>query len=183
MDAGAMRDRVELLNLESTAGRFEWVAAEKLWAKVELTGKRNLFSSIGIGARDAALTIRARPITLHQAIRYKGQHLFLTEITTPVRGWAEVKAALVEPILCRANAEVDDSGPTFPGVLTEKYLSFAQREPQVENTITYVLVTPKAVELPIESLVQVGNELMVVRAAHLLDPYKHEYEVERRFEP
>lgn len=183
MDAGELRERVELLTLAETADGFSWAVDRKLWAKVEITGKKNLFSAVGIGARDVKLTIRATSATLHHAIRYKGQHLFLTEITTPERGWMELRAALVDVVDCVAGMETSTPGPHFPGVRTEKYLGFVQRDPQTENTTRYVLVTPKAIDLAIGSLVQVADETLVVQVSHTLDAYKNEYEVGRSFEP
>lgn len=183
MDAGELRERVELLTLEETADGFAWTVSRKVWAKVEITGGKNLFSSVGIGARDVKLTVRAAGITLHHAIRYKGQHLFLAEITSPERGWLELRAALVDVVDCLASAEAPNPGPSFPAVRTEKYLGFVQREPQTENTARYVLVTPKAIDLAIGSLVQVADETLVVQVSHTLDAYKNEYEVGRSFEP
>lgn len=181
--AGDLRERVDVLELKPAEAGWAWEKVKTTWTAVEVTGKTNLFSRVGIGARDVALTMRRQRLTLCQALRWKGLHLFLTEVTEPKPGWMVVKAAIVAPVLCRSAVEEGPGGTVFPGVLTEKYLSSAQREPQTENTNTYVLVTPKVVTLELGSLVRVGDEPpMEVKIAHTLDAFKNEYEVGRRYE-
>lgn len=175
--AGALRERVELLGLTETAGGWEYIKYAEVWAAVELTGKTNLFSKIGIGARAAELTLRRRALTLHQAARWRGRHLFLSEITEPARGWLSVQAAVVEVTPCRADP--DEGGSAFPGVVTEKYLSHTQGAPMAYNVLRLVLVTPKAVRLRVGHLVELAGAPYEVKVPHELDPYKNEYEVER----
>ncbi len=182
MDAGEMRERVTILDLTNVGSDYQWTDGPTVWAKVELTGKTNLFSKVGIGARDVTITMRHRPLSLHQAIRWRGRHLFLTEILPPVGGYMEIKAAVVDVREWRA------LGLRFPAVATEKYLGYAQERPMVHSSIAYVLVTPKAVQLEASDLVSnldtdgVGGTY-VVHAAHLLDRWKNEYEIARREEP
>lgn len=112
------------------------------------------------------------PLSLHQAIRWRGLHLFLAEITEPVRGWMKIQAAVVELTECAAD------GMCFPGVLTEKYLAHAQETPMAVNASDYVLVTPKAVTLRAGRTAQIGEgRVMLVRTAHTADPWKNEYDV------
>ena len=49
--------------------------------------------------------------------------------------------------------------------------------PYSTNIITYVLVTPKAVTLQRGSVVSVNGTDYAVLLAHVLDPYKNEYEI------
>lgn len=182
--ANLLREKVELLELVETAEGWEWQKAGETWAGVELTGKSCLFSKLGIGARAAGVTIRRRELTLHQAMRWRGMHLFLSEITEPERGWLDVAAAVVEVTRCRARAP--EPGPEFPAALTEKYVGHAQGMPMDTLTTTYVLVTPKCIGLTIGGLVEVGiagetpGEAYQVTAHHVLDPWKNEYEVKRK---
>lgn len=166
-------------------GEWQWVKHSEIWAGVELTGKTTLFSRLGIGARAAEIALRKRALTLHQAIRWRGMHLFLSEITEPERGWLNVQAAVVEVTRCREIAGLS-LGPTFPAVLTEKYLAHAQERPMASNTSDYVLVLPKAVKLTPGRTVEVGVptpeeggavRVMLVRTAHTTDPFKNEYDV------
>ena len=194
IDAGDLSERLELLELRETeAGTWEWVGIGRLWAQVEVDGGKNLFSSIGIGARNAKLVLRTRPLTLHQALRWKEQHLFLTGITKLDRMHLSVQAALVEPVGCLATRTEDTVGEagrpttaetmrlTFPGVLTEKYARYEREETHAEGETGYVLVTPKAITLKAGDLVTVqegpGKDKYHVTARHVLDPYKNEYEI------
>ena len=194
IDAGDLSERLELLELRETeAGTWEWVGIGRLWAQVEVDGGKNLFSSIGIGARNAKLVLRTRPLTLHQALRWKEQHLFLTGITKLDRMHLSVQAALVEPVGCLATRTEDTVGEagrptpaetmrlTFPGVLTEKYARYEREETHAEGETSYVLVTPKAITLKAGDLVTVqegpGKDVYHVTVCHVLDPYKNEYEI------
>jgi len=182
-NAGALREKVELLDLvQVDEGEWQWVKYSEIWAGVELTGKTTLFSRLGIGARAASIVIRKRALTLHQAIRWRGLHLFLSEITEPERGWLDVQAAVVEVTRCRARVPME--GPTFPAVRTERYISHQQKEPMAELTSEYVLVTPKAIKLTPGGLVEVGGDgPYEVLTPHTTDPFKNEYHIRSRVNP
>lgn len=180
LDAGRLSERLEVLELQETEkNTWAWVPIRRIWAKVEQTTKTNLFSKVGVGARDAAVVIRRQPLTIHQALRWKGQHLFLTAITKRDRMYLDVQAAFVALADCQTNADEGASGVRFPGVLTEKYLKWEQPEPYSLNLLTYVLVTPKAIQLQRGGLVAVSGVNYEVQVAHTLDEYKNEYEIVR----
>lgn len=179
LDAGRLSERLEVLELQETStGVWAWATVRRAWAQVEQTTKTNLFSKVGVGARDAAVVLRRQPLTLRQALRWKGRHLFLTAITDRDRGHLDVAAALVNPVDCQAERE-GDSGIRFPGILTEKYLKWEQPEPYSVNQLTYVLVTPKVIDLRRGGLVWVAGAHYEVQVAHTLDEYKNEYEIFR----
>ena len=96
------------------------------------------------------------------------QHLFLTSILPEGRLHWKVSAALVEIAQCQADMD-EGGGARFPGVLTEKYMKFQQESPYSTNTITYVLVTPKAVALQRGGVVAVNGTDYAVQLAHVLD--------------
>lgn len=79
IDAGKLRERLEVMELkEGPNGVWTWESVRKARGQVELnTVKKNLFSSVGIGARGAELVLRRQPLTLHQAILWGERHLFL----------------------------------------------------------------------------------------------------------
>lgn len=191
-----LRDRVEVLELLPTAEGWTWGAVRKTWAKVELTGKTNLFSKVGLGARDAAVTVRRQDLTLGHALRHRGQHLFLTGVVEPERGWYDLTAAVVELTPCVGRPVKNELGPgnrpvrvelppvTFPGVVTEKYLGHRRDGDGTHDVVTrtLVLVTPKPVELTEGALVDLGGRepgTYAVTVAHRLDPWKNEYEITR----
>lgn len=192
--AGRLDQPLDVLELRETAeGVLEWVAHRRAWAQVEQTAKTNLFSKVGVGARDAAIVIRRQSLTLHQALRWKGQHLYLTSVTERDRTHLDVQAALVTVVTCSAqryatgmgqgNRPVKQELPpqTFPGVLTEKYVRYEQEDTYAKARRCLVLVTPKAITLKEGDLVTVkeGPAAAVynVQACHVLDEFKNEYEI------
>ena len=194
--AGSMDQRLELLELKETQpDTWEWVGIGRLWAQVEVDGGKNLFSSVGIGTRNAKLVLRTRPLNLHQALRWKEQHLFLTGITKLDRMHLTVSAALVETVVCKAqrsrsavdpdrnNRPVSTQLPelSFPGVLTEKYVRYESADTYASAKTLLVLVTPKAVDLLEGDLVTVtegaAKAIYNVQARHTLDAFKNEYEI------
>lgn len=174
VDAGELRERLEVLAFRETSpGVWTWETLRRTWGKVTVDGKSNLFSSVGIGARNAALVVRKQELSLRYGMRWRGQHLFLTQITELDRTHLSLSAALVE----LADCEMD--GVTFPGVLTEKYNKWSQPEPYSVNQITYVLVTPPEIQLDLGGIVRVNGLKYEVQVAHTLDPSKIEYEIVR----
>lgn len=192
--AGRLNQPLEVLELrETSSSAWEWVTVGRAWAQVDQTAKTNLFSKVGVGARDIAIVIRRQSLTLHQALRWKGQHLYLTSVTERDRTHLDVQAALVTVVTCSAqryatgmgqgNRPVKQELPsqTFPGVLTEKYVRYEQEDTYAKARRCLVLVTPKAVTLKEGDLVTVkeGPAAAVynVQACHVLDEFKNEYEI------
>ena len=183
IDAGSLDQRLERLELQQTAeNTWEWVSVGRLWGQVALDNgiSKNLFSSVGIGARNANLVIRTRDITLHQALRWKGQHLFLTAITKRDRTHLDVQAALVNVDMVTLQADRNTAEMTFPGVLTEKYVRHTQEWPMSVNDVSLVLVVPKEVKLRPGCLVAARERLWEILIPHELDQYKNEYEIGSR---
>ena len=179
VDAGKLRDVLQVLELkESPEGTWTWQKVRKARGAVELSTGRNLFSSVGIGARGAEIILRRQPLTLHNALLWGEQHLFLSAILPEGRLHLRVQAALVEPTECQADMD-QRGGIRFPGILTEKYMKWEQPEPYSVNRLAYVLVTPKPIQLQRGGLVGVSGINYEVQLAHTLDPYKNEYEIVR----
>lgn len=193
--AGKLDKPAQVLECQETsAGAWKWMPVRNIWASVELQVKTNIFSSVGVGARDASLVIWRQELTLHNAIRQGGRHFFLTSITEKNRNQLDVKAALCEPVTLTAKPQVRTGRDglnrpivtqqpdfTFPGILTEKYYQNALDEIYQAETLQRVLVTPKAIVLRPGDFVQPGAEAAyTVRQALDLDPYKNEYVIERR---
>ena len=194
IDAGRLNQTVQVLELRETApGAWEWGPIRRTWTMLTLQTKKNLFSSVGIGARGAELILRRQPLTLHNALLWGEQHLFLSAILPEGRLHLRVQAALVEPVTCLATRTEDTVGEagrpttaetmrmTFPGVLTEKYARYEREETHAENETSYVLVVPKVVQLKASDLVTVqegpAKGVYYVTICHVLDPYKNEYEI------
>ena len=179
IDAGKLDKPAQVLELkETSAGVWEWTPIRRAWASITFQPKTNLFSKVGIGARDAAVVVRRQSLTLHNALRWGDIHLFLTAIVPMGRNHLDVDAAVVEVAQCQADMD-EGGGVKFPGVLTEKYLKWEQPEPYSVNRLTYVLVTPKPIVLTRGGLVSVNGVNYEVQVAHTLEPYKNEYEIVR----
>ena len=191
--AGEMRERVTILTLTEKAGKTgcEWTETKTTWAKVEKTGKRSLFSTVGAGREEWRVTMRKQPLTLHQALRWRGHFLFLSDLTCPDRGHMEASTAMIEPVigkLHRTKVEKNDlNNPSltteqvlsFPVCLTEKYVGFTQGDTHDTTTLTYVAICPKAVQLHAGEIVTLGGEKFRVQIGHELSEYKNEYEITR----
>lgn len=189
MQAGIFDHPATILELSQQGDTYEWQESGRIWAKSEPQSKTNLFSKVGLGKKSIKFTMRKRPLTLHDAIRWQGKHCFLTDIREVDRMYLEVTAALIDPVPCIAfhtgNTLDAMNRPTFqdtriaafPGFLTEKYLGFEQKEVHAETQTTYVLVTPKAIVLQSGDVVQIGTDSYTVRIIHTLDEYKNEYEI------
>lgn len=194
IDAGRLNKAVHVLELRETApGAWEWGPIRRTWSMLTLQTKKNLFSTVGIGARGAEIILRRQDLTLHNALLWGEQHLFLSAILPEGRLHLRVQAALVEPVTCLATRTEDTVGEagrpttaetmrmTFPGVLTEKYARYEREETHAENETSYVLVVPKAIQLKASDLVTVqggpAKAVYYVTICHVLDPYKNEYEI------
>lgn len=167
---------VEVLELvEDPTGTWTWRAVRKVWAKVALTASRKQYTAVGVWARGAELILRRQELTLHNALRWRGQHLFITSVLENDRDRLEVDAALVTVSAC----ENDDGTVKFPAVMTEKYLSHDQLEPHAVNYFRHVLVTPKVIALTPGKWVVVDGVDWPITVPHTLDPWHNEYELER----
>ena len=93
IDAGKLDKPAQVLELKETgAGVWEWTPVRRAWASITFQPKTNLFSKVGIGARDAAVVVRRQPLTLHNALRWGSIHLFLTSIAPMGRNHLDVDA-------------------------------------------------------------------------------------------
>lgn len=194
----ALNEKMEVLELiQDPQNQYTWASKKWIWASIDLSsGQRNLFSSIGIGARNANIIVRNDlSLSLHKALRWNGQFLFLTSlIPGEHRDHLELNAALVTPVSCIATwtprdakdafnrpVEGEPVSITFPGVLTEKYRGNELEDVYRTLTQQRVLVTPKAIKLQAGAVVQIeAGAAYTVRSVMDLDEWKNEYEIEHR---
>lgn len=175
VEVGRLNDRVEVLELRENSGAYSWETTRRTWAKAELMTKANIYSVHSIGAAGVTFTLRRQPMGLNSALRWQGQHCLITAIRPLGRLYLTVEAALVVLSQC----EDRYTGIRFPAIMTEKYLAHQQLDPLAVNTLRHVLVTPKCIRLEPGELVEVGGVSWPIRMAHLLDPHKNEYALER----
>lgn len=174
-DAGSLDQRLTVLSLIREDKTYRWEAERLTWARAELSQRTNVYSIHGIGTAGVTFTMRRQPLDLGNALLWRGRHCMITAIRPLGRLHLTAEAALVEVSGC----EDKYTDTSFPGVMTEKYLGHQQLEPQAINTLRHVLVTPKAIELTPGRLVEVAGTPWPIQTAHLLDPWKNEYELER----
>lgn len=187
-------ERADILALRACGEKlFSWIPQTRVWCRTELTKQTNIFSKIGISARTAVFTMYRRNITQENAIRFRGQFCFITNVI-PNGIYLTVTTALVNPVLCNAIRihsktgehnlvlESEEMVLQFPGILTEKYLKFSMDEPHNANEIIFVLVTPKPVQLKEGDIVEASGNSYNIITCHALDDYKNEYEIRRKGE-
>lgn len=76
---------------------------------------------------------------------------------------------------------VQQSGFTFPGILTELYYRNAADDAYRVETLQRALVTPKAIKFRAGNLVQAGSKApYTIRQVMDLDPRKNEYVIEQQ---
>ncbi len=195
----ALQDRVEVLDLRRDEdGNFSWACVGTRYAQVKPDERQYSFSSVGVWPRGATVTLRPCRLTLHQALRWNGQHLFLTAVLPSLgRDRLEVKAAVCAPVTFTAEPQAKTGRDklnrptvekvaafTFPGVWTELYRK-EQDEGVVDTELVQrVIVTPKAVVLRRGDIVRHpdGTAWPVMRVLDL-DEHKTEYVVYRAEEP
>lgn len=193
VQAGELRERVSILTLaeKEDGSGWEWQESKKTWAKVEQTGRRSLFSTVGVSRPEWRVSMRRQPLTLFQALRWRDRFLFLAEQTFPDRGHMELSAVQTDIVDCtvrRTKVERDamnrptlttDCVLSFPACLTEKYSGFSQGDTHDTLTQTLVAICPKAVTLQAGEVVTIGDARYRVQIEHTLSEYKNEYEITR----
>lgn len=178
-DIGSYRDRAEVLECRQKGRDFAWEPIGRIWVRRERTGLYRLFSRVGLSAEGWDFHLRARPLSLHQALRVNGSHYFLCDIGKPDQGYMTVEAARVQVVTATGEAGRPEESFQFPACFTELYVRHDQREPMSVNVIDFVFVTPKIVHLAPGSLVDCGRHRYEVLTAHTLDEYKNEYTVRK----
>lgn len=192
MNPGKLRERGTLLRISGTTD-LQWEEHCKIWMQVKETGRKNLFSKVGIGADGVEILIRSRDITLHDAIRWNGQHYFLTNIseegTAPV--YLRIQAARVNPVPVTVWRDKVEKGTlnqpirapeqigSFPGCITEKYLGSRDEESHMESEIRLIAVAPKAADYQVGDIFEFTGHKFRVMVVHNLENWKNEYETQR----
>lgn len=198
--SSALTEKIEILTLvlDDETGNLAWAPSGACWASVKVDTYRNLFSAIGVGTRGATVIIRPHlRLTLHQAIRWRGEFLHLTSILlNREQDRQEIKAAICQNVTLTAKPQartgrdalnrptkVEQASFTFPGILTEKYFRNEADDFYRAEVQQRVLVTPKEIQMRAGDLIQNGKEApYTVRQVLDLDPYKNEYVVEHSWE-
>lgn len=196
--SSALTEKIEILTLvlDDETGNLAWAPSGACWASVKVDTYRNLFSAIGVGTRGATVIIRPHlRLTLHQAIRWRGEFLHLTSILlNREQDQQEIKAAICQNVTLTAKPQartgrdalnrptkVEQASFTFPGILAEMYYRNDQDEIFRSTMQRRALVAPKAVVLRAGDLVQLnGGTPYTVRQVLDLESYKNEYVIERQ---
>ena len=172
-DIGAFRYQADLMRYTQTSSGWAWTKVRNLWTIAERGSGKNIFSAVGLGAESWRFTLRAQDLSIKDAIRFDGYHHFISNVQEVERGFWVADAARVAVAACQYG------GMSFEAAVTEKYVTFNQMTPQSENHITYVLVTPKVIELQPGAYLSIDGHDYSILLKHELDPVKNEYEVKR----
>ncbi|MCI1958185.1 MAG: hypothetical protein LKJ25_01000 [Clostridia bacterium] len=188
-------ERAGILTYVKNSNTYSWQETRKIWVRFSEDGKNNIFSSVGIGARNAVFYVR-RPhkITLLNAIKYRQCHYFITLIEDIDIMYSKVTAAKIEPVECsykpveyeknEYNRPVKKEGEviSFTACLTEKYTGKEVQPVTAVSSTTYVFVTPKIIELKTGNVIKAKSLTWLIEKCHTLDRYKNEYEAITRSE-
>ena len=88
-----MTESLSVLALQKGGSVYAWAETAGIRAKAEVQPVKNLFSTIGVGAKSIRFTVWEQSLTLHNAFRWHGNFCFLTDINeTPDRLCYEVQA-------------------------------------------------------------------------------------------
>lgn len=183
---GDLRERLQVLTLAEGSGSLSWEPCRTVWGNVQPQTGRVVYSRTSVSAPGVQIVLRRQPLQLTDALRWRGRHVFLTDIRphSAGRGHLLVTGALVDVARCVRDVNLPGGGLVFPAVLAERYarqdLEHDQLEPYAVNRIRYVLVAPKSAALTRGALVEVDGALYEVQLAHVLDGMKTEYEIVRK---
>lgn len=185
IDPGELRHRVE--HLEYGAGG--WQSMRTLWCAREGAGQ-TVYAPHAARTEGDRFTMRFRGINPGHALRCEGQEYLVAEVDGDSPAAILVTAARVQFVDCirrspetnRANAynrptRTGTANAAFVGVLAEKYAGWAQETPGVALENAVLLITAKGVTLESGDLVAAGGRDYSVRACHLMDRWKNEYEL------
>ena len=107
--AGDLKERVEVLELAAVEGGWAWESVRRTWAEAELTDRTNLFSKVGIGARDVRLVLRRQSLTLHNALRWKGRHQSVGTDTSKMSQQEIKEANTADKVFLEASIKILDA--------------------------------------------------------------------------
>ena len=192
MDIGKLRERAFILRLKGEKD-LRWQPEALVWVQAGETGKRNLFSQVGVGKSGAEFLMRAADLTMNDAILWRGQHFFISEIqqTGLYPRYLKVSCARVTPeiagisrkttVMGTLGRPVETLSPVGSGpvCLTEKYLGDTAEDSHLEQRKRLVAVAPKAFCCEAGDIMNVLGENYRVMACHTLEDHKNEYEIER----
>lgn len=174
-DAGALRERIEILTCSETEEGWHWTTSRRSWAAATLSTRRNNYSTRALGAPGVTFVLRRQALDPGNAILWRGQHCLITSILPLEENYLTVNTAAVDITACTD----PQTGKRFQAVVQEKYVRYAGEDPMDTDLTRLVLTVPKAVKLDPGQLVALGEKLWPVRTAHELDIWKNEYEIER----
>ena len=145
IDAGKLNKAAQVLELRETApGVWEWTPVRRAWASITFQSKTNLFSKVGIGARDAAVIVPGVSPHSHHALRW-GDTPPAFDLHRAIRNHLEVDAAVVR--WRRWQMAERDAGTDLSGGAHREVRPGGQEWPMSVNELGLVLVTPKVVTL------------------------------------
>lgn len=198
IDAGHLRERVQIFRPGKLPdGSVGWREVRKAWAQQETGSGRTIFSTVGLGARTELFTLRRQELSQGDLIAWQGGAHYVTAVQRLEPEYIKATTGAVQVDRITVERWKTGKGPNnrpirqmeltleAQAAITEKYLGYERDSTHAETAVTYVLVTPKELELKAGDLVKVSSgalagEIYNVTALHVLDPVKNEYEMTLR---
>ena len=179
MQTGDLREKVTLLTLQKDGDVWTYQDGKTVYAAAKVSERGTILSSMGMGARAAEMTFRAANAPgLMQALRWRGKTYVVSTVLPDLRLWTQITAALVELRTAKVKGVV-----TFPAIVLERYIRWASEKPMDTTAESYMLITPKEIELQAADLLAIdGLGTYHVTTLHRTDPAKNEYEILRSVE-
>lgn len=193
MNAGELREKVNILEYSLVDGAFKYIKSNGLYAKTETRFKRRNYSKFGMGADEITnITMRyIKDFNKSKAIEFNGSHYLISsaEDIENRHRYLEVVAIKQKLLLCEAlrntlkkdemnrPKQVLESVYRFQGYLLEKYSGYNDEKISYSTTKTLILMTPKVIELKSGDIVEINSIRYNVELTHLLDDYFNEYEI------
>lgn len=175
MDAGKMREHIEIYTPKETGGGVVREKVYEVWAQMEKQKGRSVFASFGLAAELWKCTLRRRGTRVEESIDWNGGSYYITAVRRQNSAeWEELDLARV------AFSQCECGGAMFYGVLTEKYAANRAEDAYNSDQRTRILVTPKQTEIEEGSTILVDGEGYYVALAHDFDPTRNEYELMRQ---
>lgn len=193
MNPGLLKERISIMDYVLKDEIYQWVKVFESNSKVEREFKRKIFSKFGFGTDETTkFTVRFNnKIDAKKAILYRNNHYLLSsEDNVDNRNrFQEITTVKIEPKLFEAKRNIINKDELnrpvqelkiiykFYCYLLEKYVGYSQEKINNTTTETFVLITPKIINLKVGDIVTFNDINYNVEVTHILDEDTNEYEI------
>jgi head-tail adaptor len=196
MNPGMLNKRISIQKLISSKIEYEsflWELESKLWAHKKVENRRCVFSKFGMSSDTTTVfTVRFnKNLNKNFSIVHENDFYIIVSIidTEDKKQIQEVTAAKVILKTCEIIRLVSEKGLLnrpkdelkkiyeFPCCLAEKYIRNIQENVQSIIDETYILITPKGINIDNGDLAVIDGVTYNILTSHTLDEFRNEYEI------